>query len=511
MNHIYNNNGQQKYPLPSIQGRLGTLEEPLNVVPAPQRVASSHSLRRPGKGVGLLLFALLFCFVLPAGAQQATFISDAKVVPSQLVDEVGRKTGLTVHCLSGLAGQKLKGSDVVERTLRNTKGMPVASTRVILLQLGCNDVPDAWEDKVLLSHYEQTLFDFPTGDVCTLTGKMKRHKRMAVSKAKVGNSDFAGAYYRIVLQLRKSHPDARLFMLSPHLGKAAQGNAKLDSQLALVAQMFCIPYVRDVDADLVPYNFIWNKNTAKPKLGKMLLIGDSYCEQRRWTDQLELIADVELVNLGVTSATMKDKSDFRSAPYTAYPVKTDNAGNHNTLSSQIELLKRLRKGKNLRAGEQPIADDYRPDYILIEGGTNDNADELRTEQNYDTDACRNDRTTYMGALAYLTSEVHRLYPQAKIYIVTPAGLYYGHTDEPFAYITKCRQIRKAAQLLGYPTVNWDRESRLSFVFNNSAGTGNGSASKPFRYNAETIETRDLLHPNERGGRFFAEAVVKSLR
>jgi hypothetical protein len=74
MNHIYNNNGQQKYPLPSIQGR--------------------------GKGVGLLLFALLFCFVLPAGAQQATFISDAKVVPSQLVDEVGRKTGLTVHCLN---------------------------------------------------------------------------------------------------------------------------------------------------------------------------------------------------------------------------------------------------------------------------------------------------------------------------------------------------------------------------------------------------------------------------
>ena len=459
----------------------------------------------------ILLCLLLLTAVLPTTAQQAAFISDAPAVPRQLADEVGRKTGLTVRCLSGFSGQRLKGSDAVERKIRQTKEMPATSTRVILLQLGCNDTPDTGEGSQLLTRYEQTLFDFPTGDVCTLTGKMKRHKRIAVSKPKVSNSNFAGAYYRIVLQLRKTHPDARLFMLSPNLGKdAAQHHSALDTQLALVAQMFCIPYVTNVDTDLAPYSFVWNKNARKPRLGKMLLIGDSYCEQRRWTDQLELIADVELVNLGVTSATMKDKADFRSAPYTAFPVKTDNAGNHNTLASQIELLKRLREGKNLRKGEERIAADYSPDYILIEGGTNDNADNLQTEQKYDTEACRNDRTTYLGALAYLTSEVHRLYPQAKIYIVTPAGLYYGHTDEPFAYMTKCRQIRKAARLLGYPTVNWDRESRLSFVFNNSAGTGTGSASKPFRYNTETIETRDLLHPNERGGRFFAEAVVKTV-
>lgn len=458
----------------------------------------------------ILLCTLLLTTVLPIQAQNAVLMSDAHTSMVE-ADMLKQKIHLDVSILAGLEGRQLKGSDFIERNILGNKALKAASTRVILLQLGCNDAADPWEEETLLTHYEQTLFDYPTGNVCTLTGKMKRHKRIAVSKPNVSNSNFAGAYYRIVRQLRKINPDARLFILSPNLSREGNGrNANIDTQLALVAQMFCIPYVTDIDGDLTPYNFIWDRKADKPQLGKMLLIGDSYCEQRRWTDQLERIADVQLVNLGVTSATMRDKSDVRSAPYTAFPVKTDNAGNHNTLASQIEKLKRLCDGKDLRQDEERLPADYAPDYILIEGGTNDNADDLQTEKNYDTPACRNDRTNFMGALAYLTGEAHRLYPQAKIYIVTPAGLYYGHTDEPFAYMTKCRQIRKAAQLLGYPTVNWDRESRLSFVFNNSAGTGNGSARKPFRYNAETIETRDLLHPNERGGRFFAEAVVKTL-
>ena len=210
----------------------------------------------------------------------------------------------------------------------------------------------------------------------------------------------------------------------------------------------------------------------------MLLIGDSYCFTRKWTAQLEQIAEVSLTNLGKTSATLKEKTN----------------GNTNTLGNQ---LRSIPKG-------------YTPDVILLEGGINDEADQQRFVDKYDE--CIRDvkRTTFAGALAYIVKNLRDRFPQAKIFVVTPGGLYYGHTDHPFDFIVKSDQIRKAANLLGLPTIDWDREGRLSFVFNNSKGTGNGSASKPFIYNVPTRETGDLLHPNEVGGRYLAENVVKEV-
>ena len=120
------------------------------------------------------------------------------------------------------------------------------------------------------------------------------------------------------------------------------------------------------------------------------------------------------------------------------------------------------------------------------------------------------RTNFGGALAYLVKQLRNKYPKAKIYAVTPGGLYYGHTNTPFDFIIKANQIRKAASIIGIPTIDWDREGRLSFVFNNSKGTGNGSSASPFIYNVPSLETGDLLHPNERGGRYLAENVVAEL-
>ena len=62
-------------------------------------------------------------------------------------------------------------------------------------------------------------------------------------------------------------------------------------------------------------------------------------------------------------------------------------------------------------------------------------------------------------------------------------------------------------MLGFPTINWDKDCRLSFIFNNSAGTGDGSPQNPFRYNAVTDETIDLLHPNDYGAQFLAESAI----
>lgn len=379
---------------------------------------------------------------------------------------------------------------------------------VILLQLGCNDrADDLGTGSALLNAYEHSLFDYPTGTVCTLTGQMSRNKRIAISKPNVANDNLCGALYNIILDLRRRCADSRLFLVAPPA--SAPHAEALDTQLRLVAQMLCIPYVSDLGSDLASYAFVWDSTMPRPRLGNILILGDSYSEQRRWTDQFERIADVQLVNLGVSSATLRDRYAYTSSPYTDHPVKTDNKGNHNTLSSQLEKLKRLRSGRR-EQGEPTVGSAYRPDIILIEGGTNDLADSDATEARYAEASTQQDRTNFVGALRYLCTELHALYPEARIYVVTPGGLYFGHTDEPFAYIRKCEQIRQAARLLHLPTIDWDREGRLSFVFNNSAGTGTGSAARPFRYNAESLETRDLLHPNERGGRYFAEAVVKKL-
>ena len=145
-----------------------------------------------------------------------------------------------------------------------------------------------------------------------------------------------------------------------------------------------------------------------------------------------------------------------------------------------------------------------------EGGINDEADQPKVVENYPEHIANLRRTNFAGALAYLVKVLRGRFPHARIYAVTPGGLYYGHTDRPFDFIVKSEQIRRAASLIGIPTIDWDREGRLSFVFNNSKGTGNGSDSNPFIYNVPSLETGDLLHPNERGGRYLAENVVAEL-
>ena len=249
------------------------------------------------------------------------------------------------------------------------------------------------------------------------------------------------------------------------------------AQLRRVCNMLCIPFVDDWQT-VRGYDFIWKQ--TRPHLGRVLLLGDSYSQLRKWTAHLERLAVVdELTNLGKTSATLKERG-----------------GTHtNTLGSQLNR----------------IPTTCRPDIILIEGGINDEADQQRFVNTYADCIANQKRTTFAGALAYITTKLRARFPKAQIYVVTPGGLYYGHTDHPFDFIVKADQIRLAAQLLGIPTIDWDREGRLSFVFNNSRGTGDGSEARPFIYNVPSAETGDLLHPNDAGAVYLAENVVKELR
>jgi lysophospholipase L1-like esterase len=188
---------------------------------------------------------------------------------------------------------------------------------------------------------------------------------------------------------------------------------------------------------------------------------------------------VQCINLGKVSATLKERGEKHT----------------NTLGAQ---LNRIPQGIN-------------PDAIIVEGGINDDADPQSVVDDYTSCVTNQKRTTFAGALAYIVSNLKVRLPAAKIYVITPGGLYYGHTDSPFDYIVKADQIRKAAQLLGVPTIDWDKEGRLSFVFNNSKGTGSGTNASPFLYNIPSRETGDLLHPNEIGAVYLAENVIKELR
>jgi len=410
----------------------------------------------------------------------ALFISDNRHIAETwgwcLTEDLGLQVHHDISCHECHLTARDGMSTDVQRILSN-KNISDNQPNVIFLQLGCNDDPDSVQ---LMDEYEKSLFDYPYGKVCTTKGTNARTKNIAISKdaGKVTNRNFAGSLYRIVLFLRQSAPDTRLFILSPlRYGQTPHGSDSLKvAQLKMVANMFCIPFVEDFTT-VTDYDFIWNPK--RPQLGKILLLGDSYSFLRKWTNHVERIAQVQFFNLGKTSATLKERGS-----------------NHtNTLGAQ---LARIPSGCN-------------PNTIILEGGINDEADQQRFVNDYATCIAKKRRTTFAGALAYIIDRLKNRFPNARIYVVTPGGLYYGHTDHPFDFIVKANQIRLAAQMLGIPTINWDREGRLSFVFNNSKGTGNGTQASPFLYNVSSRETGDLLHPNEIGAIYLAENFIKELR
>ena len=407
-------------------------------------------------------------------------------------------TGCEMLCFdfNGVDGRSREAVD----TFIRKNNLKEVKPKAVFLQIGCKGEADSESD------YEKVLFDFPTGNVCTLTGKNLRNKRIAVSKPDdaIDASNFAGSLYLMMRTIRKAYWGAHVFILPPVKAGETADDERC-KQLSMVANMFSVPFVECV-SQLAEHRYYWTGE--KPEIGKLLILGDSYSEQKRWIRQLADMSNVEVLNLGVSSATIRDRyNDKTKYPYSSNPVSSDNEGNHNTISSQINKLKRLMNGTLLYQGEKSL-EGYVPDVIIIEGGSNDNPDAPQAVEGYAEDIRQDRRITFAGALGYHTRELRKMFPDARIFVTTTAGLYYGHTDRPFDFIVKSEQQRKAAKMLGVPVINWDLDGRLSFVFNNSAGTGDGSESKPFRYNVESKETVDLLHPNEYGARFLAESVLR---
>ena len=266
----------------------------------------------------------------------------------------------------------------------------------------------------------------------------------------------------------------------------------------------------------------------------VLIIGDSYSALGNWVNELSKMVNINnLVNLGVSSATLKDKyEDTISYPYTSRPVMSSNNGNLNVFHNQVLKLKRLMDGTDLDSGESQIytsPNEY-PDAIFIEGGTNDDVDSTTDNYQsilYNQKSCyvkygENDirnsnayikkeisdvnKTTFVGALSYLHSELHTMFPEAKIIMISPCGLSYPNGNN-MDCITIDNQLTEASKYFAMPVVHW---LNTGVSYYNISTSGDGTESNPYSI-ADTTDTKDWLHPTSDSANKLAKEVYAELK
>lgn len=238
--------------------------------------------------------------------------------------------------------------------------------------------------------------------------------------------------------------------------------------------------------------------------------------------------------IGVGSATVKDKYNDRTTySYTDRPSSSELSGNLNTFACQIEKLKRLIVGTDLDTGETKYTDI--PDIIFIQGGTNDRADTAQKEETYEQqfyiaqnayytkngssevqqgtvyvkpDVEQIDRTSFAGAIRYLYEELHTLYPNARIYFITPSRLSYG-TGNNIDSIKKSEQIKKVCNYLSIPVIDWGADTGINYIDNSMSGSG--TSADPYIIRNVTEYSIDCLHPNEKGAKILAKKVFDRIK
>lgn len=268
----------------------------------------------------------------------------------------------------------------------------------------------------------------------------------------------------------------------------------------------------------------------------ILILGDSYSKNGDWVKGLCSGLNVaEIVNLGVVSATVRDRQTDRTTyPYTSRPTST-GTNNQNVLASQVEKLKRLKTGTDLDAGEVKIYEDHTPDVIILEGGMNDWYDNSTKESAYPqqfitqvsnvyyknpsgsivqgtyhikTDIETIDRTSFAGAYRYICEQLLTLFPDAQIFIVTASRFNY-FTDNPQIYDQIAAQQIKCARYCAASVIDWNGEGNISTI--TDCPSGSGTQSDPYTVYGGTLNTTDGLHPNARGGRTYGRLAANVIK
>ena len=276
----------------------------------------------------------------------------------------------------------------------------------------------------------------------------------------------------------------------------------------------------------------------------ILILGDSFSIWgNRWFQYMAEKLKASVKTLAVSSASLKDKyQDRETYPYTSRPSEADNSGNLNTLSCQVEKLKRLMEGTDLDPGETQWysnPEDY-PNIIIIEGGLNDSYDEPSVEETYysqmetlvenvkikrtstspiETGNCgiktpieNVNRTCFAGAYRYLIESLSDIFPNAQIFIVTTPNLGYRTTTPTEIRCRQAEQQRKCGCIFSVPVIDWNRNCQINTIDNYPPG--DGTTDNPYLYGEGTglsdSDSDDLLHPNERGGKKLGRVAANAI-
>lgn len=295
--------------------------------------------------------------------------------------------------------------------------------------------------------------------------------------------------------------------------------------------------------DLDIYNI--NKNSGVPTI-RALILGDSYSQNGgNWIKPMMSYFPngSSWISLAVSSASVKDRyADRETYPYTSRPISSENGGNLNTLSCQIEKLKRLMEGTDLDEGENKLysTEEEYPNVVIIEGGMNDTFDTDEKELTYfnqfekqvnsvyikqnssseisqgscyiQTPIDEIDRTCFAGAYRYLVQSILDLFPNAQIFITTASGLGYWHGSVVESRYKTALQQRKCANLCAASVIDWSAEGQISSIVNHPSGSGTEEDPyiwgevKDTGYN----DTGDAMHPNARGGKKYGRLAALSI-
>lgn len=290
--------------------------------------------------------------------------------------------------------------------------------------------------------------------------------------------------------------------------------------------------VNPVDRKIIQYV----NESAGNEAHNILILGDSYSRLGDWINGLCSGLNVaEIINLGVVSATVRDRyADRTTYPYTSRPTST-GTGNQNTIASQVQKVKRLKTGTDLDSGEVKIYSDHSPDVIIIEGGMNDWYDNETKENAYPqqfisqvnnvyyknsagnvvqgnyhikTDIETVDRTSFAGAYRFIVEELLTLFPDAQIFIVTASRFNY-FVDNPQIYDKIAEQQIKCARYCGATVIDWNGEGNISTITDFPAGSG--TQEDPYTVYYGTKNTTDGLHPNKRGGRTYGRLAANVIK
>lgn len=288
--------------------------------------------------------------------------------------------------------------------------------------------------------------------------------------------------------------------------------------------------VRNVNDYITPVN----KETIKPIVNEIIneypdihncvfmSLGDSITTEGYYIDKLrQLISPSKYYNLAVIGAHW---ADYVNTIYDGNPVfGGDNV--NNTLGNQVQKII-----------NNPDVYNTAPDVIIIAAGTNDTtpitADktdyEMKveidshfnensttpiqvTEPTFDeSDTYKEHRRTIAGAMRYCILKLQSLYPNAKIYILTPIqGSYNPNKDYLTQLEIKQRYITEVARHLSVPVIHVGEECGINRDFE-YGGTYWKEEWDPSN-NKTGRDLVDGLHPNTNGSWKMAKYIYNKLK